>query len=206
MTTLTTTTFTTDDLIAANIARDWQQVKNIIQSGVDVNFESRYGWTTLHHATQFDHDDLVKFLIDAGADVNAKDRDGWTPADVAVRDYAPNSLNVLLNAGADVNAKNKDGFTLLHILVADTDPDTQKYYDQEEILDILLMHGADINAKDNNGRTPLHYGVINNNVAALSALVRRDADVTVRDCFNKRAVDYYDEEIFFIYDKLKQTS
>ena len=50
-----------------------------------MNAKNESGWTPLHEATDWRHEEIVELLIATGADVNAKNVDGQTPLDHAER-------------------------------------------------------------------------------------------------------------------------
>lgn len=56
------------------------EVKQLIIGGHDVNQrDEKYGFTPLHQAVFFGHQEVVEFLIAEGADINAKNNAGSTP-------------------------------------------------------------------------------------------------------------------------------
>jgi ankyrin repeat protein len=53
-------------------------VKQIINSGIDVNIKSHTGSSILMHMVYKGEIDIVKYLIQNGADINNQNRDGHT--------------------------------------------------------------------------------------------------------------------------------
>jgi uncharacterized protein len=83
-----------------------------------INAYSHDGWTPLHLASFFGHQDLVALLLDHGADVNARSRSERfartnTPLHAAAANNQLAAARVLVERGADVNAKDGSGFTPL---------------------------------------------------------------------------------------------
>ena len=54
---------------------DINEVKKLINNGVDVNFSDN-GWTTLMETPKKNLSEVAKLLIEAGANVNAKNNNG----------------------------------------------------------------------------------------------------------------------------------
>ena len=71
------------------------------------------------------------------------------------------------------------GFTSLHEAVSNG---------HSETLDLLLTFGANINSKAN-GYTPLHVAAANGHTDCIRVLIRHGADTSVKDQFQKTAID-----------------
>ncbi|MDD5639354.1 MAG: ankyrin repeat domain-containing protein [Candidatus Pacebacteria bacterium] len=137
-------------------------VKELINTGADVNIRGEVNWncigncTSLMYASYNGKIQIVKELINAGADVNAKNESSETVLMFAIRGEHRNSFNKdyleiikeLINAGADVNAQNTIEATALMIAV---------YNGNTNIIKELINAGADVNAKDFQGTTVLRY-------------------------------------------------
>ena len=63
----------------------YEDVKNLVEKGADVNAKSNYNRTPLHAAALNGHYEVVKHLVEKGADVNAKDNYNKTPLQIATR-------------------------------------------------------------------------------------------------------------------------
>lgn len=58
---------------------DWEGIRELLDSGIDVNFKDVDGRTALHVAACQSRTDVVQLLLQRGADVNLEDRWGSTP-------------------------------------------------------------------------------------------------------------------------------
>jgi uncharacterized protein len=84
----------------------------------DVAAYSHDGFTPLHLAAFFGHEDLARLFLDRGADVNARSKSETvaranTPLHAAAANRHVQVAALLLERGADVNAKDGHGFTPL---------------------------------------------------------------------------------------------
>lgn len=62
---------------------DFDEIRRLLDSGVDINTSNVDGLTALHQACIDNNLDLVKFLLDCGANANVQDNEGWTPLHAA---------------------------------------------------------------------------------------------------------------------------
>lgn len=127
-----------------------QQLRNALESGVDVNARDSRGKTPLMHVVY--NPDFMKVLLEAGADVNARDEDGMTTLMFAVCAYKENLkvIKRLIDAGADVNAEDEDGVTALMLAAQNN---------KAEVVRMLLRSDTNVDAKDRNGVSALMYAV-----------------------------------------------
>ena len=111
-----------------------------------VDLWSPDGFTALHLAAFFGHEDVVAELLRRGADVAAVARN---PLRVQALHSAAAGGHIavarlLLDGGADPNARQEGGFTPIHAAAQAGD---------EELFDLLVAHGADQEAATDDGRT-----------------------------------------------------
>lgn len=106
------------------------------------------GYTPLHLACQFGHEETVRELLSRGVRVNtpANNATQATPLHVAVAGRWRYIAEVLLERGAAVDARQQAGFTPLHLAVQNRDEMTAR---------VLVRHGADPHAAAADGRSPL---------------------------------------------------
>jgi ankyrin repeat protein len=84
----------------------------------DVAAYSHDGFTPLHLAAFFGHEELARLFLDRGADVNARSQnDTFAPSNTPLHAAAANRqvdvAALLLERGADINARDGRGFTPL---------------------------------------------------------------------------------------------
>jgi ankyrin repeat protein len=218
--TLAPTPITAVNLFAAVQNSNLQNVKELINGGIDVNTkEVDLGNTPLHHAATHNANvDILKYLLSQGAKVNAKDNAGSTPLHHAAKNNTNvDILKYLVSQGTDVNEKDKDGFTSLHFAArhnanveivkylvsqrakvnATSEGDTTPlhfaagYNNNVEILKYLVSQGANVNAKDKYNDTPLHYAAVNNgNVEIVKYLVSQKAAINTRNNYGNTPIHF----------------
>lgn len=89
------------DAISKN---DLDRVKELIQSGADVNLSStNERLAPLHVAVQNNNEDIAKLLLQAGADIDGKDNDGFTPFIWAAFLGHLDMIKLLFYGGANIN-------------------------------------------------------------------------------------------------------
>lgn len=95
--------------------RDWNNVIDLVRSGVDVNARNAEGEAALMWAVSNDALPIVPYLIESGADINAQDKHGNTPIIGAT---VKNNLTIaryLIGYGANVHKQdNKGMIPLMH--------------------------------------------------------------------------------------------
>lgn len=97
-----------EDIVYNN---DLEAFKALIETGVDINLQNKYGWTLLHIAIRRDRREMVDYLLKNGADINKTDGVGWTPLMEAIMDDMTQLVKTLLDAGADTSIANQRGAT-----------------------------------------------------------------------------------------------
>jgi ankyrin repeat protein len=104
------------------------------------------GFTPLHLAAFFGHEEGARLLIEHGSDVNAVARNTMAvqPLHSAAAAGQGGIARALLEAGADPNARQESGFVPLHAAAQNGD---------FELARLLLEHGADRAARTDDGRT-----------------------------------------------------
>ena len=107
----------------------YNQVKQILETNVDLNKTDKRGFTPLYVASDEGYVEVVRLLLDRGADVNKTDKYGYTPLHVASFMGYVEVVRLLLDRGADVNKTSKFGRTPL--IVA-------KMFGHSEVVEMLM--------------------------------------------------------------------
>lgn len=103
------------------------------------------GWTPLHLAAHFGHEDVVRLLLERGAAVDVRSRNVManTPLHAAAGRH-PRICQILVEAGADVNSRQEGGWTPLHAAARSGHEDT---------VELLLSRGADPTLTNDDGES-----------------------------------------------------
>ncbi|MFH1672869.1 MAG: ankyrin repeat domain-containing protein [Pseudomonadota bacterium] len=163
----------THQLIQASEKGNIDLLRELLNTGVDVNARSEEGATALILAAFAGHGDICRLLIDQEIDINATDKNGFTAlmtaceAQVADKDL----VALLIEKGADVNAASAGGSTAL-LSAAKTG--------NGEIVELLLSTSADINARNQHFVTPLIWAADQGHSQIVELLVAKGADIHAR--------------------------
>lgn len=132
----------------------------------------------------------IKAYIQSGANINEQDPDyGRTPLMNAVANYKIEAAKYLIQAGANVKIKDSYGYDALTLAV-------EMGNDGLELINMLLDNGADINSKDLAGWTPIMHTMGGyNNLNAARLMIRRGADLTVKDPSTSKSL--YDLALYY---------
>merc|ERR1719359_2808241 len=69
-----------ENLLQASKCGNIEEVRDLLESGVDVNAKDKHGWTSLHYASRAGNINIMKILLNKGADAHAKTyTEGVTP-------------------------------------------------------------------------------------------------------------------------------
>jgi ankyrin repeat protein len=111
-----------------------------------VDLWSPDGFTALHLAAFFGHEEVAAELLKRGADVNAVARNQLRVQAIhsAAAGNHTGVVGVLLDGGADPNARQEGGFTPIHAAAQNGN---------EELYELLVSRGADQEATTDDGRT-----------------------------------------------------
>lgn len=157
-----------DDITFIMADCDIERVKNLIDTGYDVNtITDDVSPTLLHQAADYRCVEIMELLIRKGADVNAMSENGesGTPLHHTV---SARIAECLISNGADIDAQDSYGHTPLHEAAIDGNL---------EVAVTLINHGADIDIRNHSGWTPLHWAVWKQHRDIVRFLISHGADV-----------------------------
>ncbi|PFX15664.1 protein phosphatase 1 regulatory subunit 16A-like [Stylophora pistillata] len=189
-------------LLEAASRGDCDEVKRMLDYGVDPNLANDDGLTALHQACIDECDEIAELLVGYGANIDAEDRELWTPlhASAACENYS--MVQYLVENGADVVSINADGNLPVDLVEEDDDlkkflhEEMNKYgFNEDKINELALLREKrmledikdaiekkrDLEIKDMQGATALHVAAANAYEEVLEFLLENDADVDVVD-------------------------
>ncbi|RDL37267.1 GDPD-domain-containing protein [Venustampulla echinocandica] len=91
-------------------------VRQLVDAGVDINWQDETGETSLHVAARFGHEDCARILLEGTPDQKAdleitENSFSWTPLHVACVDGHAAIVELLIAAGAEINKPDASGWT-----------------------------------------------------------------------------------------------
>ena len=146
---------------------DWNQLRRLLEDGIDPNAPQVDGMTALHWAAWHDHAESASRLIDRGANVAAKNRYGVTALSLACTNGNAAIVERLLKAGADANTSLTGGETALM---------TAARTGRIAPVKALLEHGADVDAKERKGQTAVMWAAAEGHADVVSLLLEHGAE------------------------------
>ncbi|XP_072024612.1 LOW QUALITY PROTEIN: protein phosphatase 1 regulatory inhibitor subunit 16B-like [Amphiura filiformis] len=188
-------------LLEAAARGDLDEVRKLLENGVDPNIGNEDGLTALHQCCIDNNEAMMKVLVEHGADVNVTDRELWTPLHAASTCGHVNLAQYLISKGAALLAINSDGNMPYDICEDEVTLDyiesqmatqgiTQDQIDElrEKSPNLMLQdmerlheNGEDLEGKDDIGATPLHIAAANGYDRVALFLLEHHVDVHVRD-------------------------
>ncbi|XP_015242077.1 PREDICTED: protein phosphatase 1 regulatory subunit 16A [Cyprinodon variegatus] len=188
-------------LLEAAARNDVQEVRELLNSGVNPDLVNEDGLTALHQCCIDDFVEVVQCLLDAGASVNACDSELWTPLHAAATCGHTGLVQLLIQAGADLLAVNADGnmaydlcedeatLELLEMVMTeqgitqDRIDECREARERTMLKDVqaLIQDEADLNAQDNNGATLLHIASANGYMSVAELLVDQRVQLELKD-------------------------
>ena len=113
-------------------------MKNMIESGWNVNRKDKDGHTPLMWASAIGNTEIIQILVKANANVNEKNKNGGTSLMNAAYHGHTEIVEILIKADADINAKTKNGATAFM---------RARHNNHTEIVQLLRKANTDINVK-----------------------------------------------------------
>jgi ankyrin repeat protein len=171
-----------------------EEVRNIIESGADVNRADRNGMIPVHHAALAEDPEILETLIRAGGSVNKTDEHGNTPLHTLFAEQSSlddvnkkaERARLLLAHGANVNAVNLYGDTPLTMAV-------NSFVCRPEWVQALLAGKSNINAVNSEGKTALIAAAGSVSYPdIITLLLKAGADAKIEDNTGRTALDWFD--------------
>uniref|UniRef100_A0A671NQS5 Ankyrin repeat, SAM and basic leucine zipper domain-containing protein 1-like n=1 Tax=Sinocyclocheilus anshuiensis TaxID=1608454 RepID=A0A671NQS5_9TELE len=160
-------------------------LRELLDSGLDVETRLGFGWTPLMCAAHVAHYELAELLLDHGASANFS-RDHYTvlmaacTAASATEEMISRCVALLLSRNADPNVCNRSSMTCLMLAARDG-------YCQ--VINLLVSHGAELNFQNDNGLTALIIAVQYGREVAVLKLLQLGADKFIKTKMGKMAAD-----------------
>jgi len=175
------------ELVRASLKGDLASVRELVESGADVNSMDEHGIGPLLTFTPA----VAEYLLSKGADPNGQTNEGGAPVLVGIA-YMKHEecVGLLLDGGADPNAADaRTGETALHSCLAKPEGD------QQAVARLLIEHGANPNRRTipgvrtlafwrdvrTRGETPLHRAAAFGTTETVQLLLDAGADKSIRD-------------------------
>ena len=140
-----------------------EQVRRLVENGVEVNSNDYDGRTGLHLAACEGRAEVVAHLLEVRADAARRDRFGNTALDDAIRHGHASIKRLVYDAGARVSGMSN----ILKACAASADGDPHAI----ELTKNLVDNGLDPKAGDYDGRTPLHLAACSGKLGLLEYFI-----------------------------------
>ncbi|KAJ4172892.1 hypothetical protein NW754_003097 [Fusarium falciforme] len=142
------------------------RVKQLVESGADLEMADADGATALSVAAEKGHEDVVKLLVEEGADLESEDNAHNTPLALAVSEGHLSVVKLLLEEGAEVEVEDMDGYRPIMYAAMSGN---------EAIARLLIDEGANIEVRCGKGETPLFQAAAHGHEAVVKLLTSEDA-------------------------------
>ncbi|XP_022909314.2 protein phosphatase 1 regulatory inhibitor subunit 16B isoform X2 [Onthophagus taurus] len=188
-------------LLEAAARNDIEEVKTLLEKGVNPDSCNEDGLTALHQCCIDDNEAMLVLLLDYGANVNAVDSEKWTPLHAAATCGHIKLVRILIAKGANLLAVNADGNMPYDICEDEAALDyiegemakrgvTQLLIDQTRAhtemqmltdLQAIAAVGGDLETYDKQGATPLHIASANGYITVVEFLLEYNVRTDVKD-------------------------
>ncbi len=143
-----------------------EQVAQLIQEGLNVNYKEHDKTPLVILAVQTQQTEILEQLLAAGANPEAAASNGDKALHVASANGDTEALQILINHHADVNSQANGTGALIKAVLAG----------RKEAAELLLQAGANANEVTSGGDTPLIYTIKAGNTAMAELLLAHGAD------------------------------
>lgn len=180
---------------------DIEDVRKLLNQGVNPDVANEDGLTALHQACIDDNEEMLKLLLEYGANVNARDSELWTPLHAAATCGHAHLCKHLIAKGAELLAVNADGNMPYDICEDEVTLDyietemakvgiTQEEIDEKRLIpernmldDVtrLARSGGPLDERGSDGATLLHIAAANGYMQVAEFLLDNHVSVDKRD-------------------------
>ncbi|CAC5419825.1 PPP1R16A [Mytilus coruscus] len=180
---------------------DIEDVRKLLNQGVNPDVTNEDGLTALHQACIDDNEEMLKLLLEYGANVNARDSELWTPLHAAATCGHSHLCKHLITKGAELLAVNADGNMPYDICEDEVTLDyietemakvgiTQEEIDERRLIpernmlnDVsrLAKTGGSLDERGSDGATLLHIAAANGYMQVAEFLLDHHVSVDKRD-------------------------
>lgn len=151
-------------LFRAARAGDEDELKLLLEKGVDIEMINSNGDTVLQVAADVGERGIMELLIANGANIEVVNREGKTILHVAAIRGNTDTIKLLIEKGANMNTKDNNGYTALHSVIR---------YGFIEAAKLLIANGANANTKTKYGDTPLHIAASQRHKEIVELLIEK---------------------------------
>ena len=162
-------------------ARSRAMLDELLEIGLPLDDEDRFGWSPLVSAVHDGARAMVEMLLDAGADVHATHDRGYTVfmSAVSCMERSIDVIDLLVERGADPLQKSELGYTALHAAI-DVNGEANAEESVREVFRYLVDAGVDMEARNHQGQTPLIRALSFGTTTEVRVLLELGADPNAR--------------------------
>ncbi|KAK3704037.1 hypothetical protein QZH41_017967 [Actinostola sp. cb2023] len=193
-------------LLDAATRGDVDEVKAMLENGVDPNICNDDGLTALHQACIDGCEEIMDILLENGAHLDSIDRELWTPLHAATACGNDDIVEYLLDQGANIVAINADGNMPIDLVDEDDNEELReilqaemeeqgftesklnelKELEEQKMLsdvkrELTEDDALDLDRKNEQGATMVHIAAANGYEEALEFLLEQGAAVDIAD-------------------------
>jgi len=149
---------------------DLEKVRQLVESGTDVDTKDELGWTAAFWALSAGQKEVFAYLLSQGADVSIKTNSSLTLMHQASKAGDTAIIKQLIAKGADVSVKNKGGETPLQCAASQG---------HMEVVKLLVAKGADVNATSKSGKHAIGDAALAGHENVVKLLIANGAEVNL---------------------------
>ena len=192
-------------------ANKMKAIAALIEQGADIHATDNKKQTPLHFVCIADNAvQIIPVLLKSGADIEAKDKDGATPLHCAALKNSVSAIDALLQAGADINAEVR-GLTALDIATKKNNAEAVELLcksgtieEKKKTAPIVAEEGINDPIQED-GTTQLHLAVAKSDIELVAQLLKRGADVNVKNNDGKTPLDCAEKIFDDCFDALLES-